>query len=224
MNTMSIGFLSVAVCLLFASSGCDGGHPPTNPLSPTPPPAPAAATYTLSGSVSETMASGTSPLEGVRVMDLMSGRTAVTDVNGAYRLSELTSIPRTLSIMKAGYTTQTRALSMTSDMELDIRLERIPTYVLSGVVFEITEAGQVPVEGVEVYCDSCGSPDGHTFVETDARGFYRLEWTSNGVHPLFVTRPGYDVYDPTGTLRDGLGRVLARVDGDTRFDIQLVRR
>ena len=30
-------------------------------------------------------------------------------------------------------------------------------YTLSGLVFEETITGQMPIEGVEVYCDSCGS-------------------------------------------------------------------
>ena len=91
-------------------------------------------------------------------------------------------------------------------------------------MFEITEAGQVPIEGVEIYCDSCGSPDGHTFVSTDANGFYSLAWTFDGLHPLYVTKAGYDIFDPTGTLRDQLGRIAATVNGDTRVDIRLARR
>jgi hypothetical protein len=97
------------------------------------------------------------------------------------------------------------------------------TYTLSGVVFEITAAGRVPVEGVELYCDSCGSPDGHTSVYTDAGGFYSLEWTPNGVHPLFVRKAGYDIFDANGT-QDGIGRISATVRGHTTFDVQLVRR
>jgi hypothetical protein len=98
------------------------------------------------------------------------------------------------------------------------------TYTLSGVVFELTEAGQVPIEGVEVYCDSCGSPEGHTFVYTDANGFYSLDWARNGGHPLFVTKAGFEIFDPAGTLTDDHGRITATVSGDTRFDVQLVRR
>lgn len=224
MNTISMGVLSALISVSLASAGCDGGDPQRTPALPTGPAQPAAVTYTLSGIVSETTASGTSALEGARILDLMTGRTAVTDVNGLYSLSGLTSIPRTVSISKGGYTTQTRTLSLTGDIQLEVSLERIPSFVLSGVVFEVTEAGRVPVEGVELYCDSCGSPEGHTFVDTDANGFYRFEWTFNGVHPLFVRKSGYDIHDPTGTVRDQLGRVQARVDGDTRFDIQLVRR
>lgn len=95
-------------------------------------------------------------------------------------------------------------------------------YTLSGVVFETTEVGRTPIQGVEVYCDSCGSPDGHTFVHTDANGFYSLGWAANGVHPLFVTKDGYR--PPDSARLDDYGRIRATVNGDTRFDVELVRR
>lgn len=95
------------------------------------------------------------------------------------------------------------------------------TYILSGVVFEMTAEGRVPIEGVEVYCDSCGSPVGHTFVSTDPNGSYSLSWAANGVHPLYVTKAGYQMFDPAGVVRDTID---AAVHGDTQFDIELVRR
>jgi hypothetical protein len=98
------------------------------------------------------------------------------------------------------------------------------TYTLSGVVFELTEAGQVPIEGVELYCDSCGSPVGHTFVYTDANGVYSLAWTGNGVHHLLVEKAGFEIFDPTGSLTHGEEMIAATVRGDTRFDIRLARR
>jgi hypothetical protein len=97
-------------------------------------------------------------------------------------------------------------------------------YTLSGVVRELSAAGNVPAEGVELYCDSCGSRDGHTFTSSDASGFYSFSWARNGVHPLLVWKDGYVVVDPTGTLSDGRAVKNATVDGDTRFDIEIVRR
>ena len=98
------------------------------------------------------------------------------------------------------------------------------TYTLSGVVSEVTAAGSVPAEGVRLYCDSCGSPDGHTFTSSDANGFYSFAWARNGVHPLLVWKDGYVVMDPSGALADGRAVKNATVDGDTRFDIQIARR
>jgi len=91
-----------------------------------------------------------------------------------------------------------------------------PTYTLSGIVSESTPTGQAPVEGVQLYCDSCGSPEGHTFTSTDANGFYSFSWTQDGVHSLLVWKDGYELLDRTGGL--------ATVHGDTRLDILVVRR
>ena len=97
-------------------------------------------------------------------------------------------------------------------------------YTLSGVVTELRSAGTVPAAGVQLYCDSCGSPDGHTFTLTDANGFYSFSWARNGVHPLLVWKDGYVVLDPSRTLADGTAVKNATVDGDTRFDIEITRR
>jgi hypothetical protein len=147
---------------------------------------------------------------------------AMTDGNGFYSIPGLRGASNSVSASKAGYVTGTRILAISGDTQLDIRLDRIETYTLSGVVFELTEAGRAPVEGVEVYCDSCGSPVGHTFTSTDADGFYSFSWSPNGVHPLFVTKTGYAIVGPTGL--DPYGRISATVSGDTRFDIQLARK
>jgi hypothetical protein len=97
------------------------------------------------------------------------------------------------------------------------------TYTLSGVVSEVTAAGNVAAEGVELYCDSCGSPDGHTFTSSDANGFYSFAWARNGVHPLLVWKEGFVVVGPSGAVSDGRA-VNATVAGDTRLDIQIARR
>ena len=98
------------------------------------------------------------------------------------------------------------------------------TFTLSGVVFELTPTGRAPIEGVQVYCDSCGSPDGHTFAYTDTNGFYSFSWAQDGITPLLVRKAGYDVLNQIRTFPDGTGERDAAVKGDTRFDIQLVRR
>jgi hypothetical protein len=97
-------------------------------------------------------------------------------------------------------------------------------YTLSGEVFEITEAGRVPVENVELYCDSCGSEFGHTFAYTDANGFYSFAWSRNGWHPLLVRKAGYYPREADHESSGGRGSVVAKVDGDTRFDVELIRR
>jgi hypothetical protein len=87
------------------------------------------------------------------------------------------------------------------------------------VVFERTPTGTAPIEGVEVYCDGCGSPYGHTFANTDADGFYSFPYTYSGTNPLLIRKAGYG--DPAGQAP---GTRAPMVNGDTRFDIELVRR
>lgn len=97
----------------------------------------------------------------------------------------------------------------------------VATYTLSGTTFEVTPTGRVSIEGVGVYCDGCGSPQGHTQAYTDANGLYSFEWSPNGAIPLLVEKAGYDV---VGQTRNAYGAIVATVNGDTRFDIELARR
>jgi Carboxypeptidase regulatory-like domain len=220
MNNLTSASATVVVSFAILLSACnDGATIPTSPTTTAPTPT-ATVTYILSGAVSEMTATGPAPIEGARV-DAGSGLSATTDAGGLYRIPGLPATSRSISVTRGGYVTQTKTVTMSGDTLLDIRLDRIVSYTLSGVVFEMTEAGQVPVEGVSIYCDSCGSPDGHTFVDTDANGFYSLSWTTNGIHTLFVKKAGFEVLDPAGSLR---GAINATVRGDTRFDIQLARR
>ena len=107
---------------------------------------------------------------------------------------------------------------------------------LSGLVFEITPSGPMPVPGVSVYCDACGE-FGHTAATTDASGVYRFSGDiarggGVGIAPgyttyLIVEKEGYK--DPPGLPAptwggSGAGWRELTMTGDTRFDIQLVRR
>ena len=74
-----------------------------------------------------------------------------------------------------------------------------------------------------MYCDLCGGPLGHTLVNTDTKGFYSLPGTANGYVPLIVQKDGYGL---AGGLTSGpmVGWITATVNGDTTFDLELVRR
>lgn len=100
---------------------------------------------------------------------------------------------------------------------------RLP-HTLSGVVFEATASGRAAVEGVEVYCDNCGSPDGHTLVYTGGDGRYSFAWAYDGGIPLQIKKDGYSVAGASQTFPDGRGVRVAQVNGDTTFDIEIVRR
>ena len=98
---------------------------------------------------------------------------------------------------------------------------------LSGVVSEMTAAGLIPLAGVEIYCDACGVV-GHTQVTTDDSGAYDFGhdgiWSdSGGVTQILVFKEGYNVPGGSGGPSGWTWRYV-RIDGDTRFDFQLVRR
>jgi hypothetical protein len=98
---------------------------------------------------------------------------------------------------------------------------------LSGVVSEMTADGLVPIAGVDIYCDACGE-FGHTRLETDVNGAYDFGrdgiWDDGTeVIQLLIFKQGFQVLGgPMGP--DGSSWQPVKIDGDTRFDFQLVRR
>jgi hypothetical protein len=104
-------------------------------------------------------------------------------------------------------------------------------YPLSGVVFEVTSAGNTPVEGVEVYCEPCGPPDGHSARYTAADGVYSFDGAggvATGRIELLLAKRGYilpnqpDLSGPSGN--SWMGRVSVTVTGVTRYDIQIIQK
>ena len=104
---------------------------------------------------------------------------------------------------------------------------------LSGIVIEMTATGDRPIKDVSVYCDACGAV-GHTWSYTDSSGRYSFSgdlgqrggvWLPAGAKiPLLVKKEGYAVVGAETTFADGTGSRNVIVNGDTRFDILLVRR
>jgi hypothetical protein len=87
------------------------------------------------------------------------------------------------------------------------------TYTLSGFVTEVTETGPVPIENAEVWRTN-EEQGGWDHAMSDKNGFYQLHGLSDGSRAATFTREGYQELD----LRD------LPVHGDTRFDVQLLRR
>jgi hypothetical protein len=106
---------------------------------------------------------------------------------------------------------------------------------LSGVVYELTPTGRRPIAGAIVYCEPCGK-ETHTFATADDNGLYHFSgdlatgggvWVAPGVPtPIAVGYYNKDYEDPPGlpAMRQGPGWREVLIDGDTRFDIELVRR
>ena len=98
----------------------------------------------------------------------------------------------------------------------------LSAYTLSGVVSEVTTTGHTPIEGVAVYCELCGE-DTHSWSFTDSSGTYSFTgvWTTPGsTTPLWFSKEGYT--DPLAVTPPGYRQAM--VNGDTRFDVTLVRR
>jgi hypothetical protein len=103
---------------------------------------------------------------------------------------------------------------------------------LSGVVYELTATGRKPIAGAVVYCEPCGE-ETHSFAYADDNGFYHFPgdlatgggvWVARGVPtPINVDyNTGFE--DPPGAAsRRGPGWREVIIDGDTRFDIELIR-
>jgi hypothetical protein len=100
---------------------------------------------------------------------------------------------------------------------------------LSGVVFEQTPNGRAPIAQVEVYCEPCGV-ETHTFATTDSDGSYRFTgvWTDGFPTRISITKAGYadppGLPKPTPPNPSGAGWREVAVNGDTRFDVELIRR
>ncbi len=180
------------------------------------PQSPSQSPYTLSGLVFLETPTGRVPLEGVRIDEANAHRSVRTGTDGLYSIAGLDAVPDSVSASRWDVVTFTKTLTIDGDTRLDIAL---PTYTLSGVVFERTPTGTAPIEGVELYCDGCGAPYGHTFSNTGANGLYSFSYTYSGTNPLLIRKAGYG--DPPGQAP---GSRRPMVDGDTRFDIELVRR
>jgi Carboxypeptidase regulatory-like domain len=220
-GTRAIIVRLVLAVATFVAGGCDTS---SNPISPTFSSEPR-PTFTLSGVVTEETANGVVPVGAAFVQELRSQSNATTDAEGHYRISGLLTGNGSIRVVKEGYLTS--SVDISADARLDIRILPIPPtmiYTVSGVVFEVTPSGRMAVEGVHLYCDSCGSPSGHTFTDTDAQGHYSFDWSLNGVHQLQVWKDGYVLTHPAGTL-GSTEYINATVNGgDTNLDIEVVRR
>lgn len=213
--------ISTAIMLVVAiaaAAGCDSSSPRTPPTSPTPPYRPSASTFVLSGMVTEETSTGVSPVAGALVQEQWSRLSATTDADGRYRISGLPPGTRVIRTTSYGYVTSTSTVDISADALLDVRIVAIPTFILSGAVFETTPSGRAAVEGVEVYCIMC-----HSASDSDDQGRYRFA-LANGVHQFYVTKAGYALVNRAGTHGQGLEFIYVTVDGDTHFDIEVVRR
>jgi len=87
------------------------------------------------------------------------------------------------------------------------------TFTLSGVITEATGAGPVPLDNAEVWRLN-EEQSGWDHGATDKNGFYQLHGLSDGSRRASISKEGYQTIEQPDVP----------VHGDTRFDIQLLRR
>jgi hypothetical protein len=195
---------------------------PTAPDPPGEPPVPPVeTTYTVSGAVSEMTDAGLVPVEGVRVTVSSSTLSAMTDVNGFYSIAGIRAGTIVVATSKDGYVAVATPVTATADTRVDIRVAKNGYYTLSGMAYEQTASGRVPIAGIVLYCDGCGAPEGHTFVTTDADGLYSFSFVLPGI--TYVQVMGKEGYLYVGPASLSLGVPVTTV-GHTRFDFEFTRR
>ena len=115
----------------------------------------------------------------------------------------------------------------------------VTNVTLSGVVYEMTPTGRVPIEGVRVtdYFHVYPAPNG----VTDSHGFFSFRpvwvcpcswapWVDAGITSIWVDKDGYQL--PAGQPASIFDKAVVKdsrlrdvkINGDTRLDIELVRR
>ncbi len=82
----------------------------------------------------------------------------------------------------------------------------IVTYTVSGVISEITDSGEMPLEGVHVE-----NSESHDVTITDGDGFYSLGGFRAGMARLNLSKEGYELQ-----FRE------VAVEGDVRFDAVMI--
>ena len=127
-HNRTVGLAAAAgLALMLATAAC--GDSKSSILTPSPglPPAPApAATFTVSGTISEATESGAAPIEGATVASADSENWVVTDAEGFYRLSGLPAGMARLVVSKEGYEDRVVEMMIEGDSQLDAQLVREP--------------------------------------------------------------------------------------------------
>jgi hypothetical protein len=212
--------LLIVTASVMLLSACSGSTHASNPAAPTPAAPTPIASYIVHGVVFADTATGVLPLQGAQVQG-PRGSAITTGIDGSYTLTGLAGTTL-VNVSRPGYAPVQIRLEVTADMQFDVHMVRAATVSLSGVVFEVVAGDRVPIEDVEIYCDSCGEY-GHTRAYTDASGRYSFpELFGRGYTLLLVRKDGYAVKNAIAL--GNLEGAAVTVDDDTQFDIELLRR
>ena len=196
--------LSVIAAIVALSVSCGSELPtaPTPPTTPTPPP----PTFTLTGTVMAAFGEVRTPARNVAV-EISQTQRAVTDSAGNFSIFGLASGAYALQVTAFMYQPLTTTVSINGDTRIELEIVPTPVFALSGIVYEDTKDGSIPVPGVYV-----NNSEIHDSTRTDATGAYRV---------LALRGAAYILFSKSGYVDQGRAVVM---EGDVRLDVKLVRR
>ena len=123
---------AVLVVLAMSMVACGGAkvptHPTGSPPSPSPPPAPSSPTWTLSGTISETTPTASTPIvdASVTVVDgPNAGSSATSDANGAFQLARLAPGSFLIRTQAANYVERSGSVTLAGDHTVTIELNPV---------------------------------------------------------------------------------------------------
>ena len=173
------------------------------PTAPSPPPPP---TFTLTGTVMEARAEVRTPARNIPV-EISPTRRTVTDSAGNFSIPGLAEGTYVLHVRGPFHEPLSTTIRIQGDTRIDLEIVPLPIYAVSGIVYEDTEDGPIPVPGVFV-----NNSDIHDSARTDATGAYRV-LALRGVAQISFSKSGY------------VDQARAIVmEGDVRLDVKLIRR
>lgn len=178
----------------------------SEPFQPTTAPTPQPPTFVLTGTVMEARAGVRSPARDVAVEISTTHRT-VTDRAGNFSIPGLAEGTHVLHVRGFLYEPLSTTVRIQGDTRIDLEIVPLPIYAVSGIVYEETADGPIPVTDVFV-----NNSDIHSSTRTDAAGAYRV----------FALRgPAVISFSKSGYVDQARAIVM---EGDVRLDVKLVRR
>jgi hypothetical protein len=198
----SLAMRMTVIATIVALSVACGSELPTAPSPPAPPP----PAFTLTGTVMEARADVRTPARDIPVEISPTHRT-ITDSAGNFSIPDLAEGTHMLHVRALLYEPLSTTVRIQGDTRIDLEIVPLPIYAVSGIVYEDTEDGPVPVPGVFV-----NNSEIHATATTDATGAFRV-FALRGVAQISFSKSGY--------VEQARAIVM---DGDVRLDVKLVRR
>jgi carboxypeptidase family protein len=153
--------LTATVVVLSVACGSKPFQPPTAPP-PEPP------TFALTGTVMEARAGVRSLAWNVSV-EISPTHRILTDRAGNFSIPGLAEGTYALHVRSPLHEPLSTTVAIQGDTRIDLEIVVLPVYAVSGIVYEDTEDGPIPVPGVYV-----NNSEIHSSAGTDAAGAYRV--------------------------------------------------